>query len=916
MPNQITVESGQLTPTQQYEKLIGMGMSPSDASQYAGFTPFQTDTPSKDEMRLAVARNRAGQPVQGTPLETFTGAMQGLGNMLGSAAVGTGASILGTPGNIESLGRQAINYVSPDTVSPQTNMPTSEDILNKAKQVPILQDYADNVATKLGENVVGGILDPYTMVKGVKATKGMPVGMSIQDVSPKAFSPKDDFGFYSKLEKESQNLQRKQGNGQAFMNDLMKLGVKPHEFEATGMGEFLKNNNKLTKEDVQGFAERNRIQMKEVYPDEYKHPEQWRTPFNKDSGNNYREMLIQIPEKNITQGQLLDDMARRLGAKNFESLPMEQRHELAIIAKGTPFTESHFPENPNTMINMRMDDRKDVEGKKGTLLDELQSDWHQKGKERGYSDNARKQKIAQQIKDLGINKNIEDVNLLDLEKHGASKELEKDFHDNYLQKALQVPDAPYKNNWHELGLKKAIQHAVERGDDRLYLPTGDTLADRYDLSKQISNIKYKPLNDPLYKNNLDEPYFQVSAKDLHGNEVFQKQLAQSELSDHVGKDLAKKIIDNEGAPHPYLDDVKQFEGLDLKVGGEGMRKYYDEIYPSYLKKFAKQYGGRVGETEIETSPLVFSLVDENGDLVHYKEFETLRDAKRNIEGLKISGLIPKDTQIKEMKGKSKKVYYYEPSEEAKAKIKGGLPYKDGGVVKLADGGIVERANRELHEEKQYDGEPSTSPFSLVGGSEMPQNPNIPEGSRLPPPNMYMGHIGHNVNFDNNRLGLGATGISVDTPQGRINKIAGVDVGYEHPSGFYARINKPIGGMNPRVDIGYRKSFAEGGSVMETELAKMKEIIAKKKIEDELSGMAKRSEELRAFRPYESLTEVKPVTQEQVNAEYQVRQSKPTVGLRPTDVGGSKIPSTQLELFKKKGGVISFDEMRLALARKR
>ena len=111
-------------------------------------------------------------------------------------------------------------------------------------------------------------------------------------------------------------------------------------------------------------------------------------------------------------------------------------------------------------------------------------------------------------------------------------------------------------------------------------------------------------------------------------------------------------------------------------------------------------------------------------------------------------------------------------------------------------------------------------------------------------------------------------------------------------------------------------FANGGSVMETEIAKIKEILAKKKIEDELSGMAKRSEELRAYRPYESLTEVKPVTQEQVNAEYQVRQSKPTVGLRPTDVGGSKIPSTQLELFKKKGGVISFDEMRLALARKR
>ena len=114
--------------------------------------------------------------------------------------------------------------------------------------------------------------------------------------------------------------------------------------------------------------------------------------------------------------------------------------------------------------------------------------------------------------------------------------------------------------------------------------------------------------------------------------------------------------------------------------------------------------------------------------------------------------------------------------------------------------------------KNVGNELSTAPFSFVGGSELPQNPNIPEGSGLPPPNMYMGHIGHNVNFDKSRLGLGATGVSVDTPQGRINKIAGVDVGYEHPSGFYARINKPIGGMNPRFDIGYRKTFADGGVV--------------------------------------------------------------------------------------------------------
>ena len=39
-------------------------------------------------------------------------------------------------------------------------------------------------------------------------------------------------------------------------------------------------------------------------------------------------------------------------------------------------------------------------------------------------------------------------------------------------------------------------------------------------------------------------------------------------------------------------------GLDLKVGGEGMRGFYDQILPSAANKLVKRWGGRVGETNI------------------------------------------------------------------------------------------------------------------------------------------------------------------------------------------------------------------------------------------------------------------------------------------------------------------------------
>ena len=50
------------------------------------------------------------------------------------------------------------------------------------------------------------------------------------------------------------------------------------------------------------------------------------------------------------------------------------------------------------------------------------------------------------------------------------------------------------------------------------------------------------------------------------------------------------------------DFERKFSGLDLKVGGSGMKAFYDKIIPEYLNKFGKKYGARVGKTQIQTEP--------------------------------------------------------------------------------------------------------------------------------------------------------------------------------------------------------------------------------------------------------------------------------------------------------------------------
>ena len=44
-----------------------------------------------------------------------------------------------------------------------------------------------------------------------------------------------------------------------------------------------------------------------------------------------------------------------------------------------------------------------------------------------------------------------------------------------------------------------------------------------------------------------------------------------------------------------------FEGLDLKVGGEGMKSFYDNIVPKAANKLGKPFGAKIEEVQL---PLV------------------------------------------------------------------------------------------------------------------------------------------------------------------------------------------------------------------------------------------------------------------------------------------------------------------------
>jgi hypothetical protein len=108
-----------------------------------------------------------------------------------------------------------------------------------------------------------------------------------------------------------------------------------------------------------------------------------------------------------------------------------------------------------------------------------------------------------------------------------------------------------------------------------------------------------------------------------------------------------------------------------------MKKYYDEIYPNYLKKFGKKYGATVGKTDVVINDKVNEIFTDNGkfyvdagDGINFIEFNTRAEAAKHLG----TGVEP--------------LHYMDITPAMREAFKTGIHMKDGGSVNLADGGIV------------------------------------------------------------------------------------------------------------------------------------------------------------------------------------------------------------------------------------
>lgn len=310
-------------------------------------------------------------------------------------------------------------------------------------------------------------------------------------------------------------------------------------------------------------------------------------------GENYREIVLKLPPtKSANQQRIMElEAYERRGATDKDLLDELAQLRASRDASPEEFQSKHW-DQPNVLAHMRVQDRVGPNGEKVLHVEEIQSDWHQTGRDKGYNTPELKSALKEYEQLVIKNANGQKLSADEMARVQELRPM-------ISGKSGGVPDAPFKKNWHELAMKRLINYASENGYDKIAITPGKIQIDRYEeaLRKNLDRLEYEPYVDENGKQMFEVAGFKG------GSEVFSEEAVTPErLQELLGKDTAKKVSEGFGESlaqeRPMRPDWKRIESSDLSVGGEGMKGFYDKILLDYLNKYGEKYGAKVGQLPI------------------------------------------------------------------------------------------------------------------------------------------------------------------------------------------------------------------------------------------------------------------------------------------------------------------------------
>jgi hypothetical protein len=379
----------------------------------------------------------------------------------------------------------------------------------------------------------------------------------------------------------------------------------------------------------------------------------WQLP----GGDDYHELLVTLPYREsdypFHADGVIDKLNEKYGVKTTQigrgtsiepawhndQLTAEERKELAdAVAKdragnekriADTFTHNHWADDtgyqqakqrvPNVLVHLRFNIRTDSNGKRVMFLEELQSDWGQTGRKYGFrsefdADSAKLEELAKQSK--AVEPGSEEWVKLDKQIRAIA------------QKTYTTPEGPFvgkTEHWTALGLKRAIAWAAKHDIERIAWTNGEQQNARYGLSQKVDRISLmyaeRDRPDAGYSYNVwskESPHSVITS----GDHVTLAQLAAvigKDRADHLGDMLKRNATDRYG--------VAEMSGKDLDIGGDGMRKSYDEIIPQAAGQLLRKIGG--GKVDVSRIPTEHRPIgDSFHDIPDYSEAQ-LRELLRS-----------------------------------------------------------------------------------------------------------------------------------------------------------------------------------------------------------------------------------------------------------------------------------------------
>jgi len=299
----------------------------------------------------------------------------------------------------------------------------------------------------------------------------------------------------------------------------------------------------------------------------YTHFEQYSEP-GYEPGS-YREMFVTAP--NISKG----NRTPRRGEPGFDEA-------LDALDKGLPLGSwqdghSQYSSISNPIVRIRYNERvvggtkkisPEVRDKK---FEEFYNFYKDNYKSSGLSDLEASQRAHADAQEML--RKWSDTNGSDKDIVGGKKILfVEEFQGPNPDNQSKMPEALQKRIY-DIGVKRILLKAKEDGFDGVAWTTGEMQANRYDLSKQIQRVEYWPEDNNLI------------AVDKNGNQVISETVLPDKVADYIGKDAASKLVQPENIAGR---DAYVLQGVDIKVGGEGLKYLYDKQIPSLMKKYGKE----------------------------------------------------------------------------------------------------------------------------------------------------------------------------------------------------------------------------------------------------------------------------------------------------------------------------------------